>query len=57
MEISVFVAAASRVGQEPSYTVFGQSAIVGPRGKIYASADEPNERDSVAQLDFDLVRR
>jgi len=57
MENAVFVAAANRVGEEPSYTFFGQSAIVGPRGKIYASVDEPVEGYAVAQFDLDLVRR
>ena len=40
-ENAVFVAAANRVGEEPSYTFFGQSSIVGPRGKVYASIEEP----------------
>ncbi|MCJ7739144.1 MAG: carbon-nitrogen hydrolase family protein [Anaerolineae bacterium] len=57
LENSVFVVAANRVGEEPSYTFFGQSAIVGPRGKIYASVDGPDEGYAVAQLDVDLVRR
>jgi len=57
LENSVFVAAANRVGEEPSYTFFGQSAIVGPRGKIYASVDEPVEGYAAATLDLDLVRR
>jgi predicted amidohydrolase len=42
-ENAVFVAAANRVGEEPSYTFFGQSGIVGPRGKVYASADDATE--------------
>jgi predicted amidohydrolase len=40
-ENAVFVAAANRVGEEPSYTFFGQSTIVGPRGKIYAHIQAP----------------
>jgi predicted amidohydrolase len=40
-ENAVFVAAANRVGEEPSYTFFGQSTIVGPRGKIYARIQAP----------------
>ena len=56
-ENAVFVAAANRVGEEPSYTFFGQSAIVGPRGRVYASVDEPSEGYAVARIDLDLVRQ
>jgi predicted amidohydrolase len=56
-ENSVFVAAANRVGEEPSYTFFGQSGIVGPRGKVYASVDEPTEGYAVARIDLDEVRQ
>lgn len=56
-ENAVFVAAANRVGEEPSYTFFGQSGIVGPRGKVYASVDEPNEGYAVARVDLDEVRQ
>jgi predicted amidohydrolase len=52
----VFVAAANRIGEEPSYTFFGQSAIVGPRGKTYARVDEPTEGYAVARIDLDEVR-
>ena len=57
-ENSVFVAAANRVGEEPSYTFFGQSMIVGPRGEIYSSIDEgKNEGYALARVDLDEVRR
>lgn len=56
-ENAVFVAAANRVGEEPSYTFFGQSGIVGPRGKVYASADEATEGYVVATIDLDEVRQ
>jgi predicted amidohydrolase len=56
-ENAVFVAAANRVGEEPSYTFFGQSAIVGPRGKVYASVDEPTEGYAVARIDLDEIRQ
>jgi predicted amidohydrolase len=62
-ENSVFVAAANRVGEEPSYTFFGQSSIIGPRGKIYASIeaseseDGPVEGYAVARIDLEEVRR
>jgi predicted amidohydrolase len=62
-ENAVFVAAANRVGEEPSYTFFGQSAIVGPRGKIYATIEttdeegKPVEGYAVARIDLDEVRQ
>jgi len=56
-ENAVFVAAANRVGEEPSYTFFGQSGIVGPQGKVYASVDEPSEGYAVARIDLDEVRQ
>ena len=56
-ENAVFVAAANRVGEEPSYTFFGRSGVVGPRGKIYASVDEPTEGYAVAIIDLDEVRQ
>jgi len=55
-ENTVFVAAANRVGEEPSYTFFGQSSIIGPRGKVYASVEEPREGYAVARIDLDEVR-
>ena len=56
-ENAVFVAAANRVGEEPSYTFFGQSGIVGPRGQVYASVEEPTEGYAVARFDLDEVRQ
>ncbi len=56
-ENTVFVAGANRVGEEPSYTFFGQSGIVGPRGKVYASVGEPIEGYAVARIDLDEVRQ
>jgi predicted amidohydrolase len=41
-ENAVFVAAANRVGEEPSYTFCGRSSIIGPRGKIYATIKTPS---------------
>jgi predicted amidohydrolase len=45
------------VGEEPSYTFFGRSGVVGPRGKVYASVDEPTEGYAVATIDLDEVRQ
>jgi predicted amidohydrolase len=63
-ENTIFVAAANRVGDEPSYSFFGDSAIIGPRGQVYASlaeetdaeTGEPIEGYVVAQVDLDEVR-
>jgi predicted amidohydrolase len=57
LENAVFVAAANRVGEEPSYTFFGQSAIVDPYGQFYAHVEEPTEGYAVATLDLDRMRR
>jgi predicted amidohydrolase len=64
-ENTVFVAAANRVGEEPSYTFFGESAIIGPRGQVYGSLSgeidpdtgDPVEGYVVARVDLDEVRR
>jgi predicted amidohydrolase len=56
-ENSVFVAAANRTGEEPSYSFFGQSMIVGPRGEVYSSMDEETEGYALARVDLDEVRR
>jgi predicted amidohydrolase len=56
-ENAVFIAAANRVGEEPSYTFFGQSAILGPYGQFYTSVDEPTEGYAVATIDIDEERR
>lgn len=36
LENAIFIAAANRVGEEPSYTFIGESTIVGPSGEVYA---------------------
>lgn len=56
-ENAVFIAAANRVGEEPSYTFFGQSSVIGPTGHIYATVDEPVEGYAVAKLNLNEVRR
>ena len=56
-ENSVFVAAANRIGEEPSYSFFGQSMVVGPRGEVYSTMDEANEGYALARIDLDEVRR
>lgn len=56
-ENAVFIAAANRVGEEPSYTFFGQSAIVGPYGQFYTSIDEPTEGYAVATINLEEARR
>jgi predicted amidohydrolase len=56
-ENSIFVAAANRIGEEPSYTFFGQSMIVGPRGEIFSSMDDEIEGYALTRVDLDEVRR
>ena len=55
-ENSVFIAAANRIGQEPSYTFAGQSMIVGPRATVLSAMDGQAEGYAVVQIDLDEVR-
>ncbi|MBN1955825.1 MAG: carbon-nitrogen hydrolase family protein [Anaerolineae bacterium] len=55
-ENATFIAAANRVGEEPSYTFFGRSTIIGPRGRIHAAVDDPIEGYAVAKIDLDEIR-
>lgn len=64
-ENSVYVAASNRVGEDVTLNFGGESMIVGPRGKVYASLAEeknpetgkPSEGFSVARIDLDEVRK
>jgi predicted amidohydrolase len=53
-ENAVFVAAANRVGEEPSYTFIGQSSIIGPRGKVYATIATPEAPKPIPGEDKDV---
>ncbi len=56
IENGVFVAAANRIGEEPSYSFGGGSLVLGPSGELYASMDEPEEGYAVARINLDKVR-
>jgi predicted amidohydrolase len=56
-ENAVYVAAANRVGEEYTLSFFGESLLVGPKGELHASVDEPGEGYGVARVDLDLVRK
>ncbi len=56
-ENAVFIAAANRVGQEPSYTFGGESMLVGPRGQVYTALDEAVEGYAVATIEVDEIRK
>jgi len=55
-ENACFVAAANRVGEEYSYSFFGRSMVIGPRGAVYATLDEEVEGYTLAKIDLDEVR-
>ncbi len=55
-ENSVFVAAANRVGEEPSYRFCGGSLIVGPYGEVHTSIGESAEGYAIATVDLGQVR-
>jgi omega-amidase len=55
-ENAVYVAACNRVGDEPTYSFFGESMIVGPRGTLYARLeDQPGL--GLATVDLDQAHR
>ncbi|HIC88772.1 MAG TPA: carbon-nitrogen hydrolase family protein [Anaerolineae bacterium] len=56
-ENAVFLAAANRVGEEPSYAFFGDSMVIGPGGELLASLEEPVAGYTIAIIDLDEVRR
>jgi predicted amidohydrolase len=64
-ENAVYVAAANRVGEDVTLNFGGESMIVGPRGKTFASlaeekdpeTKEPSEGYCVARVDLDEVRK
>ncbi len=55
-ENDVFIAAANRIGEEPSYEFAGQSAVLAPNGEVLAALEEPEEGYVVVRLDLDDVR-
>jgi predicted amidohydrolase len=64
-ENALFVAAANRVGDDVTYSFFGDSMIVGPRGQVYATlsdevdpkTNDPAEGYCVARVDLGEVRQ
>ncbi len=56
-ENAVYLAAANRVGQEPSYAFGGESVLVGPRGQVHTALDEAVEGYAVTTVDLDEIRR
>lgn len=56
-ENAVFLAAANRVGQEPTLTFLGESMILGPRGDVATAMDGTGEGYAIARLDLDRVRQ
>lgn len=55
-ENAMYVAAANRVGQEPSYVFGGESLLVGPRGQTHTFLDAAIEGYAVATVDLDEIR-
>jgi predicted amidohydrolase len=55
-ENAIFLAAANRVGEEPTRRFVGDSLLVGPSAEVYTVLDEPIEGYAVATIDLDLVR-
>mgnify|MGYP000941593571 CR=1 FL=1 len=56
-ENSIFVAAANRIGEEPTMRFSGDSMLVGPSAEVYTVLDEPIEGYAIATIDLDQVRK
>jgi predicted amidohydrolase len=62
-ENSVFVAGANRIGDEYTYSFFGESMLIGPRGELYGQVtrgeedDLPNEGFALAKIDLDQIKK
>ena len=55
-ENAVFVAACNRVGEEPTYSFFGESMVVGPRGLCSVRLDEEEPGTAISTVDLDEAR-
>ncbi|MBN1400449.1 MAG: carbon-nitrogen hydrolase family protein [Anaerolineae bacterium] len=55
-ENSVFIAACNRVGEEPTYSFFGESMLVGPRGRVHARLEEEEPGVAIGTIDLDQAR-
>ncbi len=55
LENSVFVAACNRVGEEPSYSFFGESLVIGPGGRVIAHLEGDEPGVLFASIDLDQV--
>jgi omega-amidase len=56
-ENAVFLAAANRVGQEPTLAFLGESVVLGPRGAVATILDATSEGYAIARIDLDQVRQ
>ena len=57
MDNAAFVAACNRVGDEPTYSFFGDSLVVGPRGVVHTRLEGEDPRVAIATVDLDEARR
>ncbi len=55
-ENAIFMAAANRVGEEPTRRFIGDSMLAGPLGEVYTVLNEKIEGYAVATIDLDRVR-
>jgi predicted amidohydrolase len=56
-ENALFVAGCNRVGDEPTYSFFGESMVVGPRGTVYGRLEDDEPGVVLATVDLDEARR
>jgi predicted amidohydrolase len=62
-ENSIFVGGANRIGDEYTYSFFGETMVIGPRGELYAQVprdeetNSPQEGWAMSEIDLDLVKK
>ncbi len=61
-ENALFIGGANRIGDEYTYSFFGESMIIGPRGELYAQVpkgedDMPQEAFACARVDLDHIKK
>ena len=51
------MAACNRVGEEPTYSFFGESLVIGPRGAVHARLEDEEPGVALTTVDLDEARR
>ncbi len=68
LENAVYIAGSNRIGDEYTYSFFGESMLIGPRGELYGqmpkgeppeegTEPQPPEAFTICKVDLDLIRK